>query len=147
VQCALFIQIKSDVRVVPKCRALGAPIRNRGCETKRRGDNMRIRRAHYENLIAALPRATFHAPRVQRAASASVKRRAAEEVSLCIPMSLDSALLFALSAKLLFKHTHSAPCNMLSIHSILRLSWGHLMSVTQKSSSSPPADEKLRHHI
>jgi hypothetical protein len=72
-----------------------------------RGDNMRIRRAHYENLIAALPRATFHAPRVQRAASASVKRRAAEEVSLCIPMSLDSAPLFALSAKLLFKHTHT----------------------------------------
>jgi hypothetical protein len=81
-QCALFIQIISDVRVVPKCRALGAPIRNRGCETKRRGDNMRIRRAHYENLIAALPRATFHAPRVQRAASASVKRRAAARKSL-----------------------------------------------------------------
>lgn len=127
-------------------RALGAPIRNRGCETKRRGDNMRIRRAHYENLIAPLPRATFHAPRVQRAASASVKRRAAEEVSLHSHVARLGTIVCPLCRTLIQTYTLSAVQYALdSQHSSLVL--GPLDVGDAKSSSSPPADERLRHLV
>lgn len=103
------------------------------------GDNMRIRRAHYENLIAALPRATFHAPRVQRAASASVKRRAAEEVSLCIPMSLGSAPLFAVLIQT-YNTLGGVQYALDSQHSSLVVGPTWCLG-DAKSSSSPPADE------